>query len=265
MRFLKRTTVNPRDPRDARMYVDVTSNVVMTGRASLQLPKGSTSDRPVAAIPTSLGATPGVADMNGMIRYNTTTDEVEVYQSGTWRALRFKEASGITQQLIGTGNGATTYFGVLNPAPPATVQSGFSWGAQNIIVLIENVVQISTTNYDVVQNPTPTLTATGTNLSGATTINVTPTNNAATNFTNTLPNIKAGATVTATVLGSPAFAANTTVQTVGTSSFTINNATLQAIPPGTTITITLPSGYYVNFTSPATLSKSITVLHGFDK
>ena len=154
MRFLRRTTVNPRDPRDYRLYVDVTSNVAMTGRASLQLPKGSTSDRPVAAIPTSLGATPGLADMNGMIRYNTTTDEVEVFQSGTWRALRFKENSGITQQSLGSGDASTVYFGPLNPAPPTTVQSGAAWGPQNLIVLIENVPQISTTNYTVEQNPT---------------------------------------------------------------------------------------------------------------
>lgn len=252
MRFLKRTTVNPRDPRDYRLYVNVTSDIVMGGRASLQLPAGAEADKSATL-------------SNGMIRYNTDTNEVEVYQVNNWRTLRYKESTGITQQSIGTGNGASTYFGPLNPAPPAVVQSGTTWGGQNLLVVIENVLQIHTTNYTIAQNPTPTLTAAGTNLSGTTTINVTPTNNAATNFTDTIPNIKVGATVTATVLGNPAFAANTTVQTIGTSSFTINNATLQAIPPGTVITLTLATGYYVNFTSPATLNKPLIVLHGFDK
>jgi hypothetical protein len=200
-----------------------------------------------------------------MIRYNTDTHEVEVYQASTWRAMRFKESTGITQQPIGTGNGATTYFGVLNPAPPATVQSTTSWGGQNLLVVIENVLQLHTTNYTIVQNPTPTLTTTGTNALGTTTITVTPTNNANTNFTDTIPNIKVGATVTATVSGNAVFPASTTVQTIGTNSFTINNATIYAMPAGTTVTLTLAAGYYVNFTSAATLNKAITVLHGFDK
>jgi hypothetical protein len=252
MRFVKRTTVNPRDPRDNRLYVGQTSDIIMGGTKSLQLPKGATGDR-------------SVLQNNGMIRYNTTTDEVEVYQSGTWRALRFKEATQITQQTIGTGNGASTLFGPLSPTPPATVQSGTTWGGQNLFVLIENVLQISTTNYTISQNPTPTLTAAGTNNLGTTTITVTPVNGASTNFVDTIANIKVGATVTASVLGSPVFAANTTVQTIGTNTFTINNATLLSMPAGTTITLTLATGYYINFTSAATLNKAITVLHGFDK
>jgi len=252
MRFVRRTTLNPRDPRDYRMYVSQTNDIIMGGRASLQLPKGTAGDR-------------SANQTNGMIRYNTDTDEVEVYQVGTWRSLRFKESSGITQQTIGTGNGASTYFGILNPAPPAIVQSGASWGAQNLIVLIENVMQLATTNYTVVQNPTPTILSAGTNNSGTTTITVAPTNNASTNFTDTIPNIKINTVVTATVLGSPVFSANTTVQTVGTNTFTINTPTLQAMPAGTTITLTLPTGYYINFTSAATLNKAITVLHGFDR
>lgn len=256
MRFVKRTTVNPRDPRDNRLYVGQTSDIIMGGTKSLQLPKGATSDL-------------SVLSSRGMIRYNTTTNEVEVRQGltepGTWRALRFKEATQITQQTIGTGDGATTLYGPLNPTPPATVQSGATWGGQNLFVLIENVMQISTTNYTISQNPTPTLTSAGTNSLGTTTITVAATNGASTNFINTIPNIKVGAIVTATVLGSQVFAANTTVQTIGTNTFTVNNATLLAMPAGTTITLTLATGYYINFTSAATLSKPITVLHGFDK
>ena len=126
-------------------------------------------------------------------------------------------------------------------------------------------MQLATTNYTVVQNPTPTILSAGTNNSGTTTITVAPTNNASTNFTDTIPNIKINTVVTATVLGSPVFSANTTVQTVGTNTFTINTPTLQAMPAGTTITLTLPTGYYINFTSAATLNKAITVLHGFDR
>lgn len=261
MRFLKRTTVNPRDPRDYRLYVDVTSDIVMGGRASLQLPKGTTSDRSLTVD-------------DGMIRYNTTTDEVEVRQSGTWRALRFKEASKIIQQPLGTGDGASTLYKLNSEYNPSNVSSnvpgsgGLPLGqfvGQNIIVLIENVFQVAGTNYNIAQNPTPTLTSSGTNLLGTTTITVVPTNNASTNFTDTIPNIKAGASLSATVLGNQVFAPGTTVQTIGTNSFTINNPTIYAMPAGTTITLTLDSGYYVEFLSAATLNKPLTVLHGFDK
>jgi hypothetical protein len=45
MRFVRRTTLNPRDPRDYRMYVSQTNDIIMGGRASLQLPKGTAGDR----------------------------------------------------------------------------------------------------------------------------------------------------------------------------------------------------------------------------
>ena len=257
MRFVRRTTVNPRDPRDYRLYVAQTDDIVMGGRASLQLPKGATGDRS-ATVST------------GMIRYNTTLDEVEVYQSGTWRSLRFKEATKIIQQTVGTGNGASVYFGPLNTAySPSNVSSNNNnFDGQNLLVFIENVPQIWTTNYTIEQNPVSTLAAAGTNNSGATTINVTPTNNASTGFADKLPDIKVGDIVTADD-GGAVFDVGTTVQTVGTSSFTVNNATLLNMNPSTTITLTRAgsanAGYWIKFTSAATLSKAITILHGFDK
>ena len=262
MRFVRRTTVNPRDPRDYRLYVAQTSDIIMGGRASLQLPKGETGDRSALV-------------SNGLVRYNTTTDEVEVYQSGTWRALRFKESNGISKQTF-TGDGASTYYGILSPAPAAG-SSNTTWNATQyalqFIVLVENVMQIGGSNYFIAQDPVlddsniivPALTTTGTNLLGTTTIIVTPTNNASANFTDVIPNIKAGCVVTATVLGSPVFTANTTVQTIGTNSFTVNNPTLLAMPSGTKITLTLQSGYYIRFDAASVLNKPITILSGFDK
>ena len=57
---------------------------------------------------------------------------------------------GIVQQNLGTGAGTETTFGLLNsgdtdfPIPAS---------AASVIVLVENVFQISTTNYTLVQNP----------------------------------------------------------------------------------------------------------------
>ena len=260
MRFVRRTTLNPRDPRDYRMYVAQTNDIIMGGRASLQLPVGADADRSALA-------------QDGLIRFNTDTDNVEVYQGGTWRALRYAEATKIIQQTAGTGDGASVYYGPLNAVydPGNVASTNNNFDGQNILVRVENVFQVWTTNYVIAQNPTPTVTSHGSIIStGATTINVVATNNASTNFTDTIPNIKVNAVLTA-VDGSsnPIFAANTKVSTIGTNSFTIDTATIADMPAGTVITMTLPSGYYLEFTSPVPLGvvdpKYVTILHGFDK
>jgi hypothetical protein len=141
MRFLKTLTLNPRAIYDDRLAITTIDSIVMNTPKNLLIPKGVESNRPGTPI-------------NGMIRYNTDTDQFEGYQAGAWRRFRFKESSAITQQNLGAGNGAEVYFGPLNPAPPATVQSGGTWGGQNVLVIVENVLQLNTTNYTVVQNPT---------------------------------------------------------------------------------------------------------------
>jgi hypothetical protein len=122
----------------------------MGSRVSLTLPTGDETEYPAIY-------------ENGMIRYNSGTynaitnpngGQVEVYQGNTWRALRFKESGVITQQTLGVGDGDTVYFGPLSPAPPSVSQSGYSWTGANLIVVVENVLQLFTTNYLVVQNPT---------------------------------------------------------------------------------------------------------------
>lgn len=144
MRYLRQQNINRRAPFDQRLYVDMTDSIVMKTTNNMLMPKGSTSDRPVS---------PGT----GMIRYNTSTDEVEVYQGigggATWRSLRYKESIGIIQQSLGNGDAIETVFGPLNPAPPSVVQSGTSWTGANLIVIIENVIQLFNTNYTVVTNP----------------------------------------------------------------------------------------------------------------
>lgn len=146
MRYLRKQVLNRRAPWDQRLSVDINNAVVMTTTNNLTLPSGTTAERPVSAI-----------SKNGMIRYNTTLDEIEVYQSNNWRSLRFKEPTLITQQSLGAGDGINLYFGPLAPAPVTLVQSGVTWDvtqiAKNVLVVVENVLQLAITNYTVVQNP----------------------------------------------------------------------------------------------------------------
>jgi hypothetical protein len=142
MRFLKRPNLNRRVPNDPTLYADTTTGqVIMGGTTDLIIPTGTTAQRPSSPV-------------NGMIRYNTDTANVEFYQSNAWRNMRFKESTNITQQNLGAGDSSNLYFGPLNPAPPSVVQSGATWGGQNILVIVENVFQLFNTNYTVVQNPT---------------------------------------------------------------------------------------------------------------
>jgi len=145
MRYLKRQVLDNRSPADQRLTIDVSNSITMGTTNNVLVPKGLTSQRPVTPL-------------LGMMRYNTTTNEVEVYQglaegNGVWRSLRYKEANGIIQQDLGVGNDVETVFGPLNPAPPTVVQTGSVWTGANLIVIVENVIQLFTTNYVIVLNP----------------------------------------------------------------------------------------------------------------
>jgi hypothetical protein len=146
MRFLKASTLSRKNVKDDTLAVDIDKQILMDSNNVLLMPKGATSNRP-----GEVGAATA-SPVNGHIRYNTTTNEVEVYQNSAWRNIRFKEASSITQQTVGTGDDTETVFGPLSPTPSATQQ------AQNYIVLIENVVQLSTTNYTLEQSVSGSLT-----------------------------------------------------------------------------------------------------------
>ena len=170
MRFLKRQTLNRRQLRDTTVYSDIAPTAAATpgnynvwlnpaAGGAMVLPSGPTTQMP--------GVLAGSSATAGMIRYNTTTTDVEVYQGGNWRALRYREPGAITQQNLGAGDDSTQYFGPLNPTPyGVNAQSGVTWDttaiAKSILVVVENVLQLAGTNYTVVQNPTiPTETYVG--------------------------------------------------------------------------------------------------------
>ena len=146
MRFLRRQTLNRRAVYDNSLYLDTNNNIVMGTSNTLVLPNGTTNGTaPRPYIPTA-----------GMIRYNTTTSNVEVYQGSTWRSLRYKESTKIVQQNLGAGDSATVYFGPLNSLySPSNISSeNDNFAGQNILVVVENVLQLAGSNYTVVQNPT---------------------------------------------------------------------------------------------------------------
>lgn len=247
MRYLRKQVLNRRAPYDTRVYLDATDGLVLADSNNITLPKSNNSI---------------VDPTQGMMRYNTTTNEVQVYQgsSASWRSIRYKESTGITQQGgLGPIDGLTYFYGKLNPAPPTQVQTGagginVAWGGQNIIVLIGNVMQIFNTNYVITQNPNASLAITAEAFATDTVLTVADTSS-----------IAQGSTIT----GSASIPVLTTVTVTSSTQVTLSNPLSGGITSGTTLVFAKNDGYYLNFTSDPNYSgmigQPITVLHGFDQ
>jgi hypothetical protein len=134
------------------------------------------------------------------------------------------------------------YFGPLNPAPPAISQRGYTWTGANLLVIVENVIQLHTTNYTVVQNPTI-----GADSSSVGTLSVAASSGASVLYFNTSLNVS-----TAT------WATNVATLTMFNTS-----STGVAFAAGATITVTgmSPNGYNGVFTvlaSPAPTATTVS-------
>lgn len=225
MRLIKAQTTNLRSIYGKGVKYDITDQVIVDSTNVMLVPKGTTTERPTS--PTS-----------GHVRYNTTLNELEVYSESEWRSVRYKEPNndpGIVQQNLGNGDATITLFGPLDSQDPNEVYTAPD-APQNILVFVENVFQISTTNYGVVQNPTST--GTGQEVAAGAFVNGTEyiiTSSGDTDFT---------------AIG----AANNSVGTV-----------FSATGSGSGTGLARPTGYYLEFTSAPDLAKPITVLHNFDK
>ena len=135
MRFLKQKTLSKYSPSDNALFTNHYGRAVMDLTGGLRLPKGTTAERPQASgVRNPNGA-------NGFIRYNTTTNSIEALIDGVWEVVRAPGATAIAKQTLGPGNDVDTTFGPLDKIPSAE---------NNIIVLVENVMQISDTNFNLV-------------------------------------------------------------------------------------------------------------------
>jgi hypothetical protein len=216
MRFLKRQALDRRSASNTTLYSDAArANVYVSpvGQGSLVLPNGPTTSQP--------------AGSTGMMRYDTTTNQVMVYQGTAWRALRYKESTGIVQQNLGNGNGLNTLFGPLAAGTVATgtypyqIATGATFGPQNLLVIVENVLQVATTNYLITTGSAPvTETTVGTLAnSGSTSLTL-----------SSIVDINVGDTLTT---AAPTTTINTTINT------TTNTATYSAGGvTSTTMTVT---------------------------
>ena len=148
MRLLKAQNTNLRNIYGQGIKYDINGQVIMDTSDVMLVPKGSTAELVTSPV-------------NGHVRYNTDLDSngvneigFEFYNDGAWRRVSFKEPKAITYQTW-TGDDTETVFGPLASGDP---DYPIPADGKNIIVLIENVFQLDTTNYDLVQSSGGNLT-----------------------------------------------------------------------------------------------------------
>jgi hypothetical protein len=237
MKFLKRNQLNSRNVKDNRIAVEITNEVKLDTENVLLIPNGPTTSRPGESGTLT-------SPVEGHIRYNTTDHEFEGRQGtpDAWRKFRFKEPALITQQNLGNGDSAEVYFGPLNsgyadyPYPELT-------NPQNLFVLVENVYQISTTNYTLTDAP-------------VTVISVAKTDGNPTLITSAATDSMIGATVTGTGISGTVTGVSPGV------SLTLNS---NAVGAGTVSATVTRSGRFVEFNGAVPYGKPVTVIHGFDR
>ena len=228
MRLLKAQNTNLRNIYGKGVKYDVNGQVIMDSTNVMLVPKGTTDERPTVRT-------------SGHLRYNTTLNELEVYSESQWRSVRYKEPNndpGIVKQSLGNGDATIDLFGPLDSQDPNSTYKAPAT-ADNILVFVENVYQLSTTNYTMVQNPSST--GTGQEVASG--------------------SFSIGSEYIITATGSTDFvsehsAANNTPGTTFTaaSAGTVDATGLARL-----------TGYYLDFTSAPDLAKPVTVLHNFDK
>jgi hypothetical protein len=143
MKFLKTQYTSRYSPSDNTIRVNTYGRAVMDFSGGVLLPKGTTAQRP------QLTSVRQPTDANGTIRYNTDLNEIEAYVGGNWETVRAPGASAISIETFGPGDLTETVFGPLTNVPAS---------ANNIIVLVENVMQIPTTNFTLEQSSSGSLT-----------------------------------------------------------------------------------------------------------
>lgn len=143
MKFLKQQNLSQFSISDNTILANTYGRVVIDASGGLLLPKGTTAQRP---------QTDGVrqpTNAYGTIRYNVETNNIEAYiynedtgnPGGIWEAVKSSSKTVIKKQTLGPGDGTETVFGPLIEKPA---------NDDNILVLVENVLQISVTNFNVV-------------------------------------------------------------------------------------------------------------------
>jgi len=150
MKYLKTKNISKFSISDDALLYKPSGRYVMDGIGALRIPAGTTGQRPdvVAGVHN---------DPYGYLRYNKTTNAIEAFiyneenLQGEWETIKSSSSRSIVKQTLGPGDGAETDFGPLTvPVTDSGLTSTGELGSvydYPILVLVENVPQISGDNY----------------------------------------------------------------------------------------------------------------------
>ncbi len=143
MKFLKQQNLSRFSISNTTLMVNDYGRAIINASGGLLLPKGSTAQRP------QVDGVRQPTNAYGTIRYNIELNAIEAYiynddlsnPGGVWETVKSSSITSVQKQTLGPSDGTETVFGPLLEQPTSD---------DNIIVLVENVMQISETNFNVV-------------------------------------------------------------------------------------------------------------------
>ena len=228
MKFLKSQNTSRYSPSDNTFLVNPYGRAVMDFNGAVMVPKGTTAERPDITSVRQPAEGNATYPANGYLRFNTDDNAFEGYINGRWETIRAPGASAISIETFGPGDATSTLFGPLSNVPAS---------ANNLIVLVENVMQIPTTNFTITQNPSST--GTGEEVDSGNFVTSTEYNITATGSTDFVSEHGAADNNPGTVF---------TAASAGTPDAT---------------GLARPTGWYLNFTSAVPFDKNVTMFFGF--
>ena len=149
MKFLKQKNISKYSATDQTLFTNHFGRAVMGLSGGLRLPQGTTAQRPNTSGVRYPGDASEFAD--GTIRYNIDTNSLEALIAGVWEVVRAPGSVSIRKQTLGPGDGVVVSFGPLAESIPAGIIAPYDYP---IVVLVENVIQISDTNYTLTSSNT---------------------------------------------------------------------------------------------------------------
>ena len=242
MKYVKRLPLHTRDPMSKLFAVELDGHIVTNSTSSFQVPNGPTAGRPIVKLQNGV--------QNGDIRYNTdlgTGGELEAYIDNKWQIIKTNRQQVITQATF-EGNYLNTIFGPLPYDIDITKP-------QNIMVFVENVYQIPTTNYTLAYSTSSAWIEISANV-------ITTFSNGEIQLTS-IANFEIGNIVKGNNV--PSGSTVTSIDYTGTA-ITLFPAPTQPISAGTTLRVDFATGTYIVFSQDVVPppTKPITVLLGLD-
>ena len=141
MKYLKTGTLSDFSGSGRSFAINPYGRITTNSKNSMQLPTGNSSQRPDSGVVT-----------NGTVRFNTDTQSFEGFLDGGWEVIKAPAVDSITKQTI-AGHATETLYGPLAKSI-ATIN--------NMLVVVENVLQIGGTDFELTDNPPGTSPSRGT-------------------------------------------------------------------------------------------------------